>query len=199
MRSPAQLIFTPILALAISGAVALAGDGKAPRTAALSPESATAKIMAGLAAADPRVVLNALDDLQEQKPTATNAFASVRKLLNDPRPSVRRKSARVLGELKAPVTADDIDAICRMLNSFDVGEAGDALKSLRGLNAPQAIPKIRPFLQSQRLVLVREACRTLATLGGKDLIPDIEPLLKHPNAEVRRDAQSALTALRAKP
>src|SRR6185295_13777949 len=116
------------------------------RGAAKGADSSEAKLIASLAADDPRIVLNALDDLQEKKEPGTNAIAAVRKLLPDPRPAVRKKAARVLGELHAPVEPDDIKIICRMLKSYDPAEASDGLKALRGLNARETVPEITPLL-----------------------------------------------------
>jgi HEAT repeat protein len=155
-------------------------------------------MMADLASPDPRVVLNALGDIQDQQHSSTNTIAVVRRLLSDPRPSVRRKAARVLGEIHAPVDKDDLGAICRMLKSYDPAEADDALKTLRALNARETVPEITPLLKSSRALLIRDACRTLAVLGNKDLIPLIEPLLQHPVADVKKEAQAAIAALRDK-
>jgi HEAT repeat protein len=162
-------------------------------------DKAETKRMADLAVDDTRKVLNALDKVEESPRPGTNALLAVRKLLSDPRPSVREKAARVLGALHADVNHNDIIAICRMLRSYDKHEADEALKALRGLNAAEAIPEIIPLLKSPQTPLVREACRTLATIGNKELIPSIEPLLDDKRADVRKEAQEAIIKLKAKP
>lgn len=143
--------------------------------------------------------MNALDDIQEKAHAETNVVSAVRKLLPDSRPSVRQKAARVLGALHAPVGHDDLKAICTMLKSYDQREADSALKALRGLDAAEAIPDITPLLKSSYPLLVRDACRTLAVLGGKDQIPLIKPLLQHRDKDVRKDAETAIATLEAKP
>lgn len=190
-----------LLASLAVGSNSLAGspDRARPNKAPVSGNnSGEARVLADMASDDPRKVLNALDALEEKPNLGTNVIAAARKLLPDPRPSVRKKAARVLGVIHAQVDQDDIKAICRMLKSYDQAEVDDALRSLRGLSAPETIPEITPFLKDAHKLLVRDACRTLAVLGNKDLIPLIEPLLKHADADVRTDAKSAITALQAK-
>jgi len=148
-----------------------------------------------MAADDPRKVLNALDDLEGKPNPGTNAIAAARKLLSDPRPSVRKKAARVLGTIHTPLSQDDLKAIYRMLKSYDTSEVDEALKALRDLNVPDAVPEITPLLKNPHDLLVCDACRTLAVLGTKELIPLIEPLLKHPHADVRTNARLAIAAL----
>lgn len=144
------------------------------------------------------VSIKAMMTLEKKYPTSTAGLPAVRSMLTDSRPKVRRKAARVLGVLHAEVTPSDVDAICAMLQSSDPLEATDALKALRGLNAPTAIPKVVAVLQNANTHLVRDALRTLAVLGKADLIPTIEPLLQHPDPAVKADAQDAIFKLRAK-
>jgi HEAT repeat protein len=162
--------------------------------AAASEES----LIADLASPKEGVVTSALQKLEKEYPTSTTALPAIKKLLTDPRPKVQRKAARVLGSIHAPVDQTDIDNICALLKSPDVDEVTDALKALRGLNAPSAVPQILPVLKSPTPNLVRDACRTLAVLGDKSVIPSIEPLLKDPNPKVQKDAQDAIFALKAK-
>jgi HEAT repeat protein len=157
-----------------------------------------ARMIAGMASDDPRKVLNALGDLEEKQNPGTNAIAAARKLLLDPRPFVRKKAARVLGAIHAPLDQREIETIAQMLRSYDQSEVDDALKALRDLKASETIPKITPLLKSAHKLLVRDACRALAVLGNKDLIPLIEPLLNHSDGDVRIDARSAIATLRAK-
>ncbi len=188
------LLLTFIAVASNAKAADAKGNGSKPVLAS-GADAGEARLIAGLAADDPRKVLNALDDLAEQPNPGTNAIAAARKLLSDPRPALRKKAARALGAIHAQVDQADLKAIYRMLKSYDKAEADEALKALRGLHAPEAVPEITPLLKSSHNLLVRDACRTLAVLGTKELIPAIEPLLKHPNADVRTDAQSAITAL----
>jgi HEAT repeat protein len=176
-----------------------AGDSNHATAPPAVNDKAEARFMADLAADDTRRVLNALDDLSASSRPGTNALLAVRRLLPDPRPTVREKAARVLGLLHADVDHDDLKAICRMLRSYDKHEASEALKALRGLKAAEAIPEITPLLKSPQEMLVRDACRTLAIIGNKDVIPSIEPLLQDKRDDVRKDAQDAIAALRAKP
>jgi HEAT repeat protein len=166
---------------------------------ALAEDSHDSKLIAELASDDPRTVRNALDDLADESRPSTNVLLAVRKLLPDPRPSVRTKAARVLGALHAEVDSNDIKAICSMLKSYDQREEDDALKALRDLHASESVSEITPLLKSSHILIVRDACRTLAVLGNKDVIVSIEPLLNHPDGNVRKDAQAAIVALRAKP
>jgi HEAT repeat protein len=161
-------------------------------------DPAESKLIADMASDDTRKVLNALDGLEGKPDAGTNVILAARKLLPDPRPVVRKKAARVLGAIHAPLDGADLKAICRMLKSYDKSEADDALKALRGLEASETIPEIIPLLKSPHDLLVRDACRTLAVLGSKEQIPVIEPSLKHSNSDVRIDAQSAITTLQAK-
>ncbi|MEJ0090243.1 MAG: HEAT repeat domain-containing protein [Limisphaerales bacterium] len=157
-----------------------------------------ASLIADLSSSKQGTVTDALQKLEKEYPTSTNAHDAIKKLLADPRPKVARKAARVLGAVHAPVDQKDIDNICALLKSSNVDEVTDGLKALRGLNAPSAVPQILPVLKSPTPNLVRDACRTLAVLGDKSLIPTIEPLLKDPNPKVQKDAQDAIFALKAK-
>ncbi len=146
----------------------------------------------------PVTVLSALKALETEHPNSTNAHSAIKKLLSDKRPTVRRKAARVLGAVHAPVDQNDINYICAFLKSSNDSEVEDGLLALRGLNVPQVVPEILPFLKSSNTHLVRDACRALAVLGNKDTIVLIEPLLKHPEAAVKKDAENAIASLRSK-
>lgn len=192
------LSFLTFLAIA-STAVAADPKGAGSKPAVVSgADSGEARLIADMASDNPKKVLNALDDLEEKPNPGTNVIAAARKLLPDARPAVRKKAARVLGAIHAQVNQDDLKAICRMLKSYDKSEADEALKALRGLQAPETIPEITPLLKSPHDLLVRDACRTLAVLGTRELIPSIEPLLNHPNGDIRMDARSAITALQSR-
>lgn len=158
-----------------------------------------AALIANLASPKEGTVTSALQSLEKEYPTSTNAFPTMKKLLTDPRDKVARKAARVLGSLHAPVDATDIKNICALLKSTDLDTITDGLKALRGLDAPSAVPDIVPLLDHANSHIVRDACRTLAVIGNKDLIPKIEPLLKSPDKAIQKDAQDAIVALKAKP
>jgi len=158
------------------------------------------ELIAELESAKETQVVEALLQLEKKHPTSTKGFPKMKSLLNDPRPKVRRKAARVLGALHAEVSDDDIKAICSLLKSTTTEEVIDGLKSLRGLKAPQAVPQITPLLKEpgRHVNIIRDACRTLAVLGNKAVIPEIEPLLNHSNAAIKKDAQDAIYILKSK-
>lgn len=158
-----------------------------------------ASLIASLSLPKEGTVTSALQGLEKNYPTSTNAFPQMKKLLADPRIAVARKAARVLGVLHAPVDQTDIANICKLLRSPDVDTITDGLKALRGLDAPSAVPEITPLLTHPNSHIVRDACRTLAVIGNKSVIPQIEPLLKSPEPAVQKDAQDAIMALKAKP
>jgi hypothetical protein len=87
---------------------------------------------------------------------------------------------------------------CDALGSPNSAQVVQALKMLRKMEAPEAVPAILPCLQSSNPGVVRDACRTLAVLGNKDVIPSIEPLLTNSRKDVRKDAQDAIDKLNAK-
>lgn len=134
---------------------------------------------------------------QTEYPHSTNAIPIIRGLLKDP--SLRRSAARSLGNYHAALPPEDIKLICRFLRSPDPEEVMDGLKSLRGLDAPAAVPDIVALLKDKDAHILRDACRTLAVLGNKDVIPAIEPLLKNSRSDVRKDARAAIAKLQAKP
>jgi HEAT repeat protein len=159
------------------------------------------QLIAELASPNAEKVTIALQQLEKAYPTSTKAHPEIKKLLADNRDKVRRKAARVLGALHAEVSSADIQAISLLLQSKDPDAVIDGLKALRGLKAQQAIAQITPLLKTPGLHknVLRDACRTLAVLGEKSLIPQIEPLLAHPDDGVKKDAQDAIYALKAKP
>lgn len=164
----------------------------------LAAPKTEAELIAELASPKESKVTDALLKLEKQFPASTNAFATIKPLLKDPRPKVRRKAARVLGALHAELDEAHIKDICALLKSTDVDEITDGLKALRGLKAPSAVAEVKPFLKHANTHLIRDACRTLAVLGNKDLIPDIQPLLSHAQPAVQKDALDAINTLRSK-
>lgn len=100
---------------------------------------------------------------------------------------------------KVIITRSEVREQCAALRSSDPEQVMDALKSLRRMNAPEAVPEILPCLLESHPNILRDACRTLAVLGNKDVIPAIEPLLKNSRSDVRTDARAAIAKLQAKP
>jgi HEAT repeat protein len=164
----------------------------------LAGPSAEDKLIMQLSSANEQVVCKAFLRLEKEFPTSTNSFPMARKLLTDYRPPVQRKAARYLGALHAKLDEADIKNICAMLTSADYKDVIDGLKALRGLDAPQTVPQILPCLKSSNPSILRDVCRTLAVLGNKDVIPSLEPLLQHADSKVKKDAQDAIAALKAK-
>ena len=73
------------------------------------------KLINALVSDDLNKVDNALGDVESMAHPDTNVLLAVKKLLPDPRPSIRQKAARVLGTIHAPMNQNDLDAICFML------------------------------------------------------------------------------------
>lgn len=116
-----------------------------------------------------------------------------------PRNMLVRMTARALGNYHATLDEAELNVIYSLLSSRDEECAMDGLKALRGLNAPQAVPKIIPLLDDQNAHVVRDACRTLAVLGDASTIPFIEPLLKRNlKLDIKWDAQHAIAKLKSK-
>jgi HEAT repeat protein len=153
------------------------------------------ELMSALASPDADVVYEALADLERGFPGSTPAQRRMIELVHDPRPVVRRKAARVLGAIHAPVDPPTVTAIGAMLAASDVNEVIDALKALRGMPARSEIPRMLPLLKHQHENVVRDACRTLAVVGDASVVPQIEPLLASGNDAIRADAKAAIAAL----
>ena len=116
--------------------------------------------------------------------------------------------------------ASEVEELCSYLESSNPNEIIHTLKTLRGMNAPEAVPAILPLLKNSNGQVICEACRTLAVLGNKDAIPLIKPLVsgsldfvkkdgpalsiaaavRRPKLEkkIRKEAQDAMTALQTK-
>src|SRR5205823_1823383 len=92
--------------------------------------------------------------------------------------SAKKSSLAMPATLAAP---DDNERQIRAwrdsLNSKKPGEIVDALKQLREVDAPDAVPDILACLNHPNANVVRDACRTLAVLGDKTVIPSLEPLV----------------------
>jgi HEAT repeat protein len=181
--------FIGMLALAVL-AVSLPVFARAP----LSED----EVIADLASPKESVVVSALRDVEKNYPTSAKVLPAVKKLLADPRLTVARKSARVLGAIHADVDETDIQNICELLKSSDKHVIMDGLISLRGLKAPSAIPQILPLLDNPDANVKRDSMRTLAVLGDSSLIPKIQPLLTYPDLAVQKDAADAISILKEK-
>lgn len=135
------------------------------------------------------------------QPSSTSGQGHGGKLITVPvsHNSLARIAAKSLGKYHATLDENELNIIYQLMDSHDEECAMDGLKALRGLNAPQAVPKILPLLEDdQNAHVVRDALRTLAVLGNTNTIPFIEPLLKSSRSDVRWDAYYAIKALRAK-
>jgi HEAT repeat protein len=165
---------------------------------AWAKEKSEDELIAELASPKEAVVHKALLDLEKQYPTGTKALPTIKKLLADPRPAVKRKAARVLGVMHAEVDGTDLKNICTLLKAGDPQEVMDGLKALRGLKAESTVPEITPLLQNAHAGIVRDACRTLAVLGNKSTIPLLEPLAKSADPKIQKDAQDAIHDLQGK-
>jgi HEAT repeat protein len=139
------------------------------------------ELIANLASPKDGTVVSALQGIEKNYPTTTQALPAMKKLLADPRIKVKRKAARVMGAIHADVDATDIQNICGLLKSSDKHEVMDGLIALRGLKAQSAIPMILPLLDNPDSNVKRDSMRTLAVLGDKSLVPKIQPLLTFPD------------------
>jgi HEAT repeat protein len=156
------------------------------------------QVLADLDSPKDKVVIGALQDVEKVYPTSVPALNKTKGLLADPRLPVKRKAARVLGNLNASVSEADVKNIAILLSGTDKYEIIDGLKALRGLKAASTIPLIVPLLQHPDNNVKRDALRTLAVLGDKSLVPTIQPLLQFPELGVQKDAADALAILKQK-
>jgi len=157
------------------------------------------ELIQNLTAPNESKVVDSMVELEKRFPADTNAWAAIKPLLRDTSPKVRRKAARVLGVVHADVNQDNVNDICAMLDASDPGEQIDALKSLRGLDASAAAPRILPLLKNPNSGVIRDACRTLGVLADDSTIPSIKPLSQHPDKAVQTDANDAIFQLERKP
>ncbi len=160
-------------------------------------EKTEEQVLADLASPKAGTVVSALQAVEKLYPTDAPALAKTKTLLADPRPTVKRKAARVLGMVNADVSADDLKNIATLL-SGDKAEKTDGLKALRGLKAQSLIPQITPLLKDPDKNVLRDAIRTLAVLGDKSLVPTIQPFLTYPELAVQKDAADAISILKEK-
>ena len=160
-------------------------------------EKTVDQLIAELSSPKPNVVVSALQNLEKSYPTDVNAQAKIKPLLADPRATVKRKAARVLGVMNAEVSSEDLKNIVTLL-SGDKGEKTDGLKALRGLKAQSTISQITPLLKDPDKNVMRDAIRKLAVLGDKSLVPTIQPFLTVPDLAVQKDAADAIAILKEK-
>lgn len=110
----------------------------------------------------------------------------------------QQASGAPTGDMLAKVNPEVV-VLKNELQSTDVDVVVHALKVLRKMDAPEAVPAILPLLKSTKRGVLRDSCRTLAVLGNKDVIPAIQPLTSHPDGKVRKDATDAIATLTSKP
>ena len=96
------------------------------------------------------------------------------------------------------ITDPEVQRLCDTLKTGKPDEWIKSLKTLREMDAPEAVPDIVACLNNSNPNVIRDACRTLAVLGDTSNVSSIEPLLKHSRADVRKDAQDAINALGGK-
>jgi hypothetical protein len=96
------------------------------------------------------------------------------------------------------ITDPELKRLCGILKTGKPDEVVKTLKTLREMDAPEAVPDIVTCLSSSNPNVIRDGCRTLAVLGDTSNLASIEPLLKHSRADVRKDAQDAINALGGK-
>lgn len=153
-------------------------------------------LLTALGSPDAAVVVEALAELERGYPGSQVAQRRMIDLVGDGRPPVRRKAARVLGAIRAPVDAATVAAIGAMLGSSDRHEVIDALKALREMPSRSEVPRMLPLLKHADEHVVRDACRTLAVIADAAVVADIEPLLASGNEAIREDARAAIAKLR---
>lgn len=165
----------------------------------------------------------ALHSLPLRYPNSTNAIAAIKQMLHNshevsvteicttpgkstvsyvrhiPPTMIARLTARALGNYHATATDADLDVIFdQLIGSHVTDTAMDGLKALRGMNVPQAVPRLLPLLEDGNKHVVQDTLRTLAVLGDESLIPRIEPLIHSPIIYVAGDARDAINKLKMK-
>ena len=183
--------------LSVAVMLAMVGLIASPSWMEAAPRS-EAQLIAELASKEEKKVVSALQELEKNYPTTTEALPVIKSLLKDERQGVRRKATRVLGIMHAELSAAEVQLICDMLKASDGKEAVDALKALRDLNSTACLPAIVACLDNPNKNVMRDACRTLAVVGNKDHIKSIEPLLQNPDPAVQKDARDAIFKLKNK-
>jgi hypothetical protein len=139
------------------------------------------------------VVKRAWEDVLKKSYRTLWYARSIREFARKSHPEVQ------FAALPAPIQNPEVKRLCDLLESADVDQVMDSLKTLRKMDAPEAVPEILNCLEHSDPYVVRDACRTLAVLGKKQHIPLLEPLLKNKESDVRKDAKKAIEALSAKP
>lgn len=165
----------------------------------------------------------ALHSLPLHYPNSANAIAAIKQMLHNshevsvteicttpgkppvsyvrhiPPTMIARLTARALGNYHATATDADLDVIFdQLIGSHVTDTAMDGLKALRGMDAPQAVPRLLPLLEDGNKHVVQDTLRTLAVLGDESLIPRIEPLIHSHIIYVAGDARDAIKKLKAK-
>jgi len=205
MKTSGRMVYRASLAMALLGLAlnlhAASGlpAGKPYRT---DRDKSEAELIQDLAPTNSdRVIVDALEQLERLHDSDTNVTGSIPAMVNlltDDRSSVRRKAARILGVIHAPLSEAQIRLVCRQLHAATPAEIQSGLKALRDLQATSTVPDVLPLLQDTHPGIVRDACRTLAVLADKSVVPDLQPLLNDPYKGVVKDANDAIFALNAK-
>lgn len=172
------------------------------------PNKTEAQLIEMLNSRDYQKVIDALDRLPHWYPDSTNALSPIKNILkskvsivppNVPENILARKAARALGYYHATLSHEELEVLFAFLDARDPNVVMDALKAFRGLDTPEAVPRIIPLLKDPNTHVVQDSCRTLGVLGNKDTIATLTPLLKHSKADVRKDARDAISKLQGKP
>jgi HEAT repeat protein len=122
---------------------------------------------------------------------------AIEPLLNDKRADVRREAQEAIDQLRSDHPPQYRQSSLALVSL----PSNDIIRTLKVLQSPEfsaAAPAILPLLHNESAKLVCEACRTLGVIANKDVIPSIEPLLNDKRADVRKDAQEAISKLQAK-
>jgi HEAT repeat protein len=156
------------------------------------------ELLKDLNSGDAGKIVDAFQAFEKHYPTSPNVVPFIKKFLDDPRETVKRKAAREAGILHVDLSPAELKQVCGLLTSGNSKAVVDGLKALRDIKRPEAVPDILPCLKNSNKFVIRDACRTLAVIGSKDLIPSIQPLLAYPDPAVQKDAQEAISKLQAK-
>src|SRR5581483_12102560 len=102
----------------LAGMMVLAGlTLLAPRVAAATPTKE--KVLSELSSSKEATVIDGLADTEKYFKDDQDCITAAKKYFGDPRPKVARKAAYSLGNIHVDVTQDDLDKICKLLDSKD--------------------------------------------------------------------------------
>lgn len=148
-----------------------------------------------LASPDARVREGAVYALRETGGAAAPALPALKRLLDDPDPSVRRATALTL----AAFGSTALDSLVRMCKDKDPSvraSAAGALKLLRGAAAP-ALPALLDMLRDPDGWARQVAARTVGALGkdAEVAVPDLAEMFRRGDDGDRTAAAEALLAI----